>query len=188
VNTNTWISFLAITLAFGICGQTSSYLYDDNKDPVFQLVALPFALLCAVFINRSVLGILVIPGICLSWFAARQAVLFSLGLMEHSLDSSASSTVFDPFAIALAAGGVTGATGIYLCMSIARRYFSLQQLAIVCSVSGAASLPFLFWIHHQGDSGNSPQAIRLAWAFAIWQAAVGGCLFLMSLKPRKSTS
>jgi hypothetical protein len=76
VKKTTWPSFLAVTLAFGVCGLASSQLFNDNDNQVFQLLVLPFSLLCALLMGRSILGIVVIPGICVSWFAAHLSAFF----------------------------------------------------------------------------------------------------------------
>jgi hypothetical protein len=63
------------------------------------------------------------------------------------------------------------------------------RLITVSAIEILSALPFSFWLANipQGMSGEPPhQQVRLAYSFAIWQAAVGTYLYNVCSQTKQS--
>lgn len=173
------LKHLGVAIAFAFCGYGSSvYLLSQFPDQMEFYFPLPFALLCALLFLRTPRAVFVIPLMALDWLVASM-VAFLVGASTN-----------DPFLPGVA-GGCIGACGLILCVAICdRRLLSPIYFVIGAIVGSLSAISFMPWAELYIASVRLPGHVGLVKtpliAFAIWQAAVGTCLYSFGTHAKKS--
>lgn len=169
------LKVISIAILFAACGALSSFsLLPDFPDHWEFIFPLPFALLCAVLFLRKAQAVFAIALADIVWLVSSFAA-FGAG-MESRL--SPLPGLF---------GGLIGGLGLVLCSVICYpSVFSLKRVAYGGLIGSLAGLAFTSWteiyiVQHYGDNINRvfPKTVPIQ-AFAIWQAAMGTYLYLIS--------
>jgi hypothetical protein len=174
---------IGAALLFAICGAWSAHLLTIEADWAVFAFPVPFALLCVVLFLRTAKAILIVPLNLVVWLAAHvTAVAVAL---EVGNDSS-----FFPMCLA----GLVGGLGLALCAGIAHRpMLSLRHLIVAAVVGCAGGAAFGPWLDAHLDSlrpGGLPdplKPLRLQYACAIWQTAIGTYLYTVCTQAKSGT-
>jgi hypothetical protein len=167
-----------VALLFALCGALSASLTDPylpTKGPSLG-ESLPFAfLLFVVLLTPKTAGILAIPLSVAAWLAAYLVAVLAM------------TSGLGPF-ISVCVGGAAGGLGVTLCAATGQhRLLSSEYLILAAAIGGASALPFGFWLRSFVVHTRDPlQPLRLRYAFAIWQAAVGTYLYVVCAQLKKS--
>ena len=164
----------AVAILFAACGGWSALFclphFPDGPGSLPYLFPVPFTLLCAILFLPSVQALCALP-MPVVWLIAYFAANFA-GM--SSGDARLPGCV----------GGLVGALGLVLCVSIGYPPFWLKRFAVGGLVGLISALPFASWVqaYHATDFNRGPAANPPAptYAFAIWQASMGTYLYLLS--------
>ncbi len=169
------LKVISVAILFAACGALSSYLLLPDFPDRFEVIfPLPFAFLCTVLFMRKAEAVLAIALVEIVWqisvFAATGA-----GMASH----------LSPLPGFV--GGLVGGFGLFVCAVICHPYMSsLKRLAYGGLIGSIAGLTFVPWTQiymEQHDGVNMervfPKTVPIL-AFAIWQAAMGTYLYLIS--------
>jgi hypothetical protein len=164
-------------LLFALCGAGSSRLLDSrngsSSDTLLVSVGIAFALLALFFFWRSLRGILTVPIVVVTWIVA-----YNMAAVLAGMDMSISAHY-----LPMCVGGLIGGLGLYLCDFIVHREFQPRYFLGICVTGAISALPFGSWLSRSDAirPGVDPLLpFYLAVAFAIWQAAVGTHLYILS--------
>jgi hypothetical protein len=170
----------AVAILFAVSGRLSASLclphFPDGPHGLFYLFPVPFALLCIVLFMRSVQAVCALP-IPMIWLLAYWAANF--------IGTASGDDLLPGFV-----GGLVGALGLVLCVSIGHPPFSFKRFAIGALVGLISGLSFASWVeaYHATDVNRGPLAgpPTPIHAFAIWQASMGTYLYVLSLTKQNS--
>jgi len=169
------LKVVSVAILFAACGALSSYLLLPDFPRRFEFIfPLPFALLCSVLFMRKAEAVFAIALAEIVW------LISSFAAFVAGTDSNLSPL---PGFV----GGSIGGLGLVLCAVISHpSVFSLKRLAYGGLIGSLSGLAFTSWTQiymeqHYGDNVNRvfPKTVPIL-AFAIWQAAVGTYLYLIS--------
>ncbi len=137
----------------------------------------PFALLCALLFWCSIRAVLIVPAIIAIWIVAYMGAMAAgteMGIIYGAVGSY----------LPMCLGGLIGGFGLALCAAIFRGHPRWRQIAGACITGLISALPFGLWLASLNSHLNGPkdplQPLRLKYAFAIWQAAVGTYFYVSS--------
>jgi len=155
-------------LLFGVCGAASSQLVNlDDWGSWSYLLPIPFGIVAAwLCVGKIVPGIaLVILDAAVWQLAYRLAAGF--GTEGPNLQRVA----------AMYLAGLVGGLGVSLATALAKRQApAIRAVGISALAGGVCGLPFGWWVV-SGNQVPIPEWAFSTLCFAIWQAAVGVCLW-----------
>jgi hypothetical protein len=167
---------LLVAVLFAACGAFSARFFPEGGDkPTILVVPLPFAVLRALLLWRGAKTLWLLPLMLLAWLVAHYTAQ-AVGMVTG---------VGDRFT-AVAVGGCIGGLGVALSVSKCEgRLRTCPYLLLAAVVGGVSALAFGPWVRNYNLTlWNADwkylefQPLRLRYAFAIWQAAVGTYLYL----------
>ena len=156
-------------LLFGVCGAVSSQLInlDGWSTWGFYLLPIPFGILAAWLCVESI-----VPGIAL---VILDAAVWQLAYRMARWLATDGPTVQRIAAMYLA--GLVGGLGVSLATALCqRRVPPMRSVGMGALAGGVCGLPFAWWVI-AGDHVPLPEWAFITLCFAIWQAAVGVCLW-----------
>jgi hypothetical protein len=169
------LKVVSIAVLFAASGAFSSYfLLSDFPDRFEFIFPLPFALLCTVLFMRKAEAVFAIALVDIIWLIS-------------SFAANAVGMWIPLSPLPGFVGGSIGGLGLVLCAVVCHpSLFSLKRAAygsLIGSIAGLAFAPWtqIYMVQHYGDNINRvfPKTVPIL-AFAIWQAAVGTYLYLIS--------
>lgn len=172
--------YVGVAILFAACGAWQARFFPYGGEALsVRTLQIPFALLCAVLFLRTVKAILAVPLIVVVWVLAWKTAVW-LGMELGSEDH------LTPMCV----GGFVGGLGLALCAAIChRRSLSLFSLLGAGFTGCVAALPFGLWLRsyylNLHGAADPLQPLRLQYAFAIWQAAVGTYLYAVCTQAKK---
>jgi len=163
------IRWAQAALLFGVCGAASSQLVNLEGWSTwgFYLLPIPFGIAAAwLCVGRLAPGIeLVIVDAAVWQLAYRMAHWFAT-------DGPPLQRV-----AAMYLAGLVGGLGVSLATALAKRQApGMRAVGIGALTGGVCGLPFAWWVI-AGDRVPIPEWAFWTLCFAIWQAAVGVCLW-----------
>ena len=177
----TALRYAGVAILFALCGAWSAQFFRmrGGSDRLICTLPLPFAVLCGLLFIRTVRAILTVPLMVAVWLAAYSAATM-VGLQTPN----------EAYLLPVAVGGLVGGLGIALAASICHRGLLSPRHLLAAALTGCVgALPFGFWLKsyylHLGGWPDPLQPVRLQYAFAIWQAAVGTCLYAVCTRAKK---
>jgi hypothetical protein len=161
------IELFGVAALFALCGAWSSEFYSHGTTDF--LLGAPFALVLVILLARNTWAVLVFPAIVVTWLPA--------WFVAASIEVKGGDE-YMPMSIA----GSVGAICVALAAGIARRpLVSPLRLAGAGAVGFLAGLAFGPWLTYSHFNTNnileSAQSLRLRYAFAVWQSAVGSYIY-----------
>ena len=172
--------YVVVAVLFALCGGWSAqFPMPEHFGWMNCVLPLPFAVLCAMLFMRTSKAALAVTFMVAVWLAAyltAMAVGMLAGHQEHL--------------IPVGMGGFIGGLGVALSASVCHRRLLSPTWLLAAALTGcAAALPFGFWLRSYYLTLNSPddplQPLRLRYAFAIWQGAVGTYLYAVCTRAKE---
>jgi hypothetical protein len=160
------IRWAQAALLFGVCGAASSQMLNLD-DWASYVLPVPFGIVAAwLCVGRVAPGIVLVILDAVVWqLAYRIAVKF--GADGPTLQRVA----------ALYLAGLVGGLGVSLATALVKRQApAMRAVGISALAGGVCGLPFAWWLI-AGNQAPIPDRASAALCFAIWQAAVGVCLW-----------
>jgi hypothetical protein len=160
-------------LLFGVCGAASSQLLNLNDWGVFlndlgaYLLPIPFGIVAAWLLVEGI-----VPAI---WLVVLDAAVWQAAYRLATRFADEGPIVQRVAAMYLA--GLVGGLGVSLAAALCqRRAPSMRAVGLSALAGGVCGLPFAWWVI-SGNQAPIPDWAFSILCFAIWQAAVGVCLW-----------
>jgi hypothetical protein len=171
------LKLLGVAVLFAVGGAASFFLsapmdhYLESWLPFpllshFSMIPIPFALLSVLLFLRSWKAAVSVPLNVAVWCAA-----YAIATPQSGLDSNLH--IF----LAGLVGGFSVALSDTICCP---RLLSPKYLSYAATVGLLAAFPFVLVSEFGHSAEGPPLGILLPFSFAIWQAAVGTCLYWAS--------
>jgi hypothetical protein len=166
------VGWAQAALLFGVCGAASSRLVNPEGGGTwaewgFYLFPIPFGVVAAwLYVGR------IVPGIALVILdAAVWQLAYRLAVYRPPI-----SMVVTP-APGICLAGLVGGLGVSLATALCKRQApGMRNVGLGALTGAVCSLPFVWWVI-AGDQLPIPEWAFWTLCFAIWQAAVGVCLW-----------
>ena len=160
------IGWAQAALLFGVCGAASSQLSNLNDWGTY-LLPVPFGVVAAWLLVEGI-----VPGVCL---VVLDAAVWQAAYHLATRFGDEGPTVQRVAVMYLA--GLLGGLGVGVAAALCqRRVPSMRAVGMGALAGGVGGLPFAWWLI-SGNQAPIPEWAFSILCFAIWQAAVGVCLW-----------